>query len=77
MSKLVLLAPCAGNSPVTGEFPAQKASNAENVSSWWRHHECPERTFSTHGYGQWVQNTISFDLKDTYNADNIQHVYEE
>ena len=27
-----------GNSPVTGEFPAQKASNAENVSSWWRHH---------------------------------------
>ena len=23
----------------TGEFPAQKASNAENVSTWWRHHE--------------------------------------
>ena len=23
---------CAGNSPVTGEFPAQRASNAENVS---------------------------------------------
>ena len=22
---------------VTGEFPAQRASNAENV--WWRHHE--------------------------------------
>ena len=22
---------CAGNSPVTGEFPAQMASNAENV----------------------------------------------
>ena len=29
---------CAGNSPVTGEFPAQSASNAENVSIWWRHH---------------------------------------
>ena len=26
------------NSPVTGEFPAQRASNAENVSIWWRHH---------------------------------------
>ena len=26
---------CAGNSPVTGEFPAQMASNAENVSIWW------------------------------------------
>ena len=27
-----------GNSPGTGEFPAQMASNAENISSWWRHH---------------------------------------
>ena len=26
------LAICAGNSPVIGEFPAQMASNAENVS---------------------------------------------
>ena len=24
--------------PVTGEFPAQRDSNAENVSIWWRHH---------------------------------------
>ena len=29
---------CAGNSPVSGEFPAQRASNPENVSIWWRHH---------------------------------------
>ena len=29
---------CAGNSPGTGEFPAQMASNAENVSISWRHH---------------------------------------
>ena len=29
---------CAGNSPVIGEFPAHMASNAENVSIWWRHH---------------------------------------
>ena len=28
-------APMAG----TGEFPAQRASNAENVSIWWVHHE--------------------------------------
>ena len=28
-----------GNSPVAGEFPAQRASNAENVFIWWRHHE--------------------------------------
>ena len=32
------LAVCAGNSLVTGEFPAQTASNAENVSILWRHH---------------------------------------
>ena len=31
------LAIYAGNSPVTSEFPAQMASNAENVSIWWRH----------------------------------------
>ena len=23
---------------MTGEFPAQRASNAENISIWWRHH---------------------------------------
>ena len=23
----------------TGEFPAEKASNAENVFIWWRHHD--------------------------------------
>ena len=37
-SKLRVTGLCVGNSPVTGEFPAQMASNAENVSIWWRHH---------------------------------------
>ena len=37
-SKLCVTGLCAGNSPWTGEFPAQMASNAENVSIWWRHH---------------------------------------
>ena len=27
-----------GLAPVAGEFPAQRASNADNVSIWWRHH---------------------------------------
>ena len=39
-SKLRVTGLCAGNSRVTGEFPAHKASNAENVSIWWRHHGC-------------------------------------
>ena len=37
-SKLRVTGLCVGNSPGTGEFPAQRASNAENVSIWWRHH---------------------------------------
>ena len=38
-SMLCVTGLCARNSPGTGEFPAQKASNAENVSIWWRHHD--------------------------------------
>ena len=37
-SKLRVTGLWVGNSPETGEFPAQMASNAENVSIWWRHH---------------------------------------
>ena len=40
---------CAGNSPGTSEFPAQMASNAENVSIWWRHHEAQ---------GYWFPNIL-------------------
>ena len=38
-SKLRVTGLCAGNSPGTGEFPAQMASNAENVSIWWCNHK--------------------------------------
>ena len=37
-SQLCVTGLCEGNSPVTSEFPAQMASNAENVSIWWHHH---------------------------------------
>ena len=37
-SKLRVTGLCAGNSPVTGEFPAQMARNTENVSIGCRHH---------------------------------------
>ena len=36
-SKLRVTGLCVGNSPVTGEFPAQMASNAENASIWRRY----------------------------------------
>ena len=31
--------PLCGEFTETGEFPAQMASNVENVSIWWRHHD--------------------------------------
>ena len=37
-SKLRVTGLCAGNSPGTGEFPAQMVNYAENVSIWWPHH---------------------------------------
>ena len=46
-SKLRVTGLCAGNSPGTGEFSAHMASNAENVSIWWRHHA---RNASLHGW---------------------------
>ena len=33
---------CEGNSPVTGEFTAPKASDAEKASIWWRNHSLHE-----------------------------------
>ena len=46
-SKLRVTGLCAGNSPGTGEFPAQMASYAENVSIWWRHHDKPSGPLTT------------------------------
>ena len=50
-SKLSVTGLCAGNSPVTSEFPAQMASNAGNVSIWWCHHgdKC-----IIPGFSQWL-----------------------
>ena len=39
ISKLRVTSLCARNSPVTGEFPAQMARNAEYISIWWRLHD--------------------------------------
>ena len=57
-SKLRVTGLWEGNSPVTGEFPAQRASNADNVSIWWRHHEIrywplPCSTLKNPSHGHW------------------------
>ena len=70
-SKLRVTGLCAGNSPGTGEFPAQMASNAENVSIWWRHHgysfclqhnTLPTPTATIVGYNhysiEWIINQV-------------------
>ena len=49
-SKLRVTGLCVGNSPLTGEFPAQKDSNAENVSIWWRHHADLSPVSTKHPY---------------------------
>ena len=71
---------CMGNSPVTGEFPAQRASNAENASIWWRHHESncsqywtmncrPQRDKSNGLAFMWIKNSVYwiYFAKNTYN----------
>ena len=46
-------------SSVTGEFPAQRASSAENMSIiWWRHHEWIENSHAnnvSHHFGMLVK----------------------
>ena len=51
------------NSPFTGDFPAEIASNAENVSIWWYHHVSIAITTNFQRkavYHQWSWNYISF-----------------
>ena len=50
-SKLRITGLCVENSPVTGEFPAQRASNVKNVSIWWRHDEL---TVIRHWFRYWL-----------------------
>ena len=57
-SKLRVIGLCEGNSPVTGEFPTQRASNAENVSIWWRHHVYIPREVRYVAYGTHLMQTV-------------------
>ena len=50
-SKLRVTDFCAGNSLVTGELPAQMASNTENASIWWRHHVIRNKVFRRYEAG--------------------------
>ena len=58
-SKLRVTGFCAGNSPGTGEFPTQRAGNAENFSIWWRHHGYNDHNYilSAVQLGSWYIET--------------------
>ena len=53
-SKLRVTDLCAG----AGEFPAQMASNAENVSIWWHHHGPWSNDENIDQYIPWIQFKI-------------------
>ena len=75
-SKLRVTGLCVGISPGTGEFPAQMASYAANVSIWWRHHVtksfyAPSRNTET----IWLYNATSTSLLREYKS--ISPKYQE
>ena len=53
-TKLRVTGLCERNSPVTGEFPTQRASNAENVSVWWRHHASHPHPHHEHDHQTYI-----------------------
>ena len=57
ISKLLVTGPGEGNSSMTGEFPAQRASNAERVSVGWRHHGCKSE-YHFQGYRMYISIDI-------------------
>ena len=50
-----------GKSPVTGEFPAQKTSNAESVSIWWRRHGSPSNGYQ----GDMINKSVGWSATGT------------
>ena len=71
-SKLRVTGLCAGNSPGTGEFPAQMVSNAENVSIWWRHHELGDDTLTC-----WIADNSIPSQNVTLRLDINNYIYVE
>ena len=53
--------PLCGEFTGTGEFPAQRASYAENVSIWWRHHVYYECLLDAHSLFK-LEKYVSLDV---------------
>ena len=77
-SKLRVTGLCAGNSPGTGEFPAQMASYAENVSIWWRHHALADlRGLDTVGrfHSIYLLSDVSYHPKTVTPSESRHYLY--
>ena len=79
-SKLQVTGLCAGNSPVTDEFPAWRASNAENFSICWRHHENWSQIFCfTKRCRSWFSGFVDLESWKTLHAwlyqQQLLHLY--
>ena len=80
-SKLRVIGLCVGNSPMTGEFPAQMPSNAENNSIWWRQHmflcyPCHSSLWISVIYsyfpGPWISiNMSSYPYRECHSKDHL------
>ena len=62
-----------GNSPVTGEFPIQRASKAENVSIWWRHYGSGQ--FCVMPYTLLAKSNGRFFVLDFWKLSNRRNVF--
>ena len=73
-SKLRVTGLYAGNSPVTGVFPKQMASNTENVSIGWRHQRYFEFCINN---CQYVWKTFIFDRFRCHNHYYYHYYYDD
>ena len=74
-SKFHVTGLCDGNSPVTGEFPSQRTSNAENVSIWWCHHESSYAASIGPGPGTWCSHVLMhYDMYKCCTWYQLQHI---
>ena len=73
-SKLCITGLCEGNSPVTSEFPSQRASNTGIASISWRHH-LTYIFYGIHSSAKWYLDTLAvfFMIKKT--RDSIRRIF--
>ena len=73
-SKLRVTGLCVWNLPGNGEFPTQRASKAENVSIWWRHHEVGNKDKAQHYTHNDIYAHIWLDIWNKSHQNEKEHI---